>query len=221
MKQNYKLIVFSVMFLITLSNLSFSQTLLDKTLWKPVFIDDFNYPTSQLSQNWEFTFNGYNTILNTYCPQSTTWNDSRNVSTQNGICRIHISDLKNNPISAQNSPNDPVQTFEFSSAILRSKFIEPACIGATLQDHTISGYEYGMFEIRCKLPQGDAHHNSGLYPAFWMAGHNSWPPEIDAFEYNTTKNYEFFSTVHWQDQNVNPNFPYEVNCGNFYYRQNR
>ena len=39
------------------------------------------------------------------------------------------------------------------------------------------GWQYGWFEAEIKLPDGKYH-----WPAFWLTGENSWPPEIDIFE---------------------------------------
>lgn len=38
-------------------------------------------------------------------------------------------------------------------------------------------FKYGEYEIEAKLPQG-----KGLWPAFWMWGWESYPPEIDVLE---------------------------------------
>ena len=38
-------------------------------------------------------------------------------------------------------------------------------------------FTYGTFEANVMLPAG-----SGLFPAFWLFGFKTWPPEIDIFE---------------------------------------
>ena len=38
-------------------------------------------------------------------------------------------------------------------------------------------WQYGWFEAWIKLPEGKSY-----WPAFWMTGQNSWPPEIDILE---------------------------------------
>ena len=47
--------------------------------------------------------------------------------------------------------------------------------------HSTTGYRYGWFEAKIKLPKG-----KNLWPAFWMWAWDSWPPEIDIFEGYTT-----------------------------------
>lgn len=39
------------------------------------------------------------------------------------------------------------------------------------------GWQYGWFEASIKLPKGMPY-----WPAFWLSGVNTWPPEIDIFE---------------------------------------
>jgi len=48
-------------------------------------------------------------------------------------------------------------------------------------------FEYGHFEIECMLPKGN-----GQWPAFWMWGAESWPPEIDFFEAYSSKRGCYF-----------------------------
>jgi hypothetical protein len=38
-------------------------------------------------------------------------------------------------------------------------------------------FKYGWFGVEIKLPTG-----KGLWPALWLSGHDTWPPEIDVFE---------------------------------------
>ena len=42
---------------------------------------------------------------------------------------------------------------------------------------SVHNFRYGTFEIEAKLPRG-----KGLWPAFWLAPWNKWPPEIDVLE---------------------------------------
>ena len=37
---------------------------------------------------------------------------------------------------------------------------------------------------------------SGFWPAFWLNGRDSWPPEIDIMEYLTEEGWKIHSTVH-------------------------
>lgn len=64
--------------------------------------------------------------------------------------------------------------------------------------------QYGYFEIRCKVPKSLAS-----WPAFWLVSKHSWPPEIDIFEFNTSKYKDkaFASNVHWgMDKTTNKTF---------------
>ena len=51
---------------------------------------------------------------------------------------------------------------------------------------SVDTYLYGTFEFTYVLPKG--RH---LWPAIWLTGANSWPPEIDIMEGWTSKNYPF------------------------------
>lgn len=46
---------------------------------------------------------------------------------------------------------------------------------------------HGRFEVDCMLPKGKK-----VWPAFWMWGWSSWPPEIDVFEGYTNKRKSYF-----------------------------
>ena len=54
--------------------------------------------------------------------------------------------------------------------------------------------KYGYFEIRAKIPAGDA-----VWPAFWMlADDGGWPPEIDVMEGRGQRPGDIVMTTHWR-----------------------
>ena len=57
--------------------------------------------------------------------------------------------------------------------------------------------QYGYFEIRTRMPAGE-----GFWPAFWLLGVDRDPivPEIDVFEYHTTRPRDLEITVHIHDE---------------------
>ena len=57
---------------------------------------------------------------------------------------------------------------------LPEEFTIPYCVGRII---TKKSWKYGWFEAEVMLPEG-----MNLWPAFWLSGENSWPPEIDIFE---------------------------------------
>ena len=67
---------------------------------------------------------------------------------------------------------------------LPQEFTIPTAIGMI---HSKESWRYGWFEATVKLPVGQSYWN-----AFWLAGVNTWPPEIDIFEAYTHfgPNYE-------------------------------
>lgn len=60
-----------------------------------------------------------------------------------------------------------------------------------------NGYKYGIFKVDVMLPKG-----FNLHPSFWLSGIESWPPEIDMFEYYTKKN-SIEPNVHYGDSHEN------------------
>ena len=71
---------------------------------------------------------------------------------------------------------------------------------------SVDDFEYGKFEAEVMLPKG-----TGLFPAFWLYGADTWPPEIDIFEgwsrksgLYTSKGIPYFSlasNVHYGNSN--------------------
>ena len=60
------------------------------------------------------------------------------------------------------------------SSNLPEEFTIPYAVGLV---STKDSWHYGWFEANIKLPKG-----SSLWPAFWLSGAKSWPPEIDILE---------------------------------------
>jgi len=52
--------------------------------------------------------------------------------------------------------------------------------------------QHGYFEIRCKIPS-----STGFWPAFWLVSTESWPPEIDVFEFHTNEPKSISTSIHW------------------------
>ncbi len=52
----------------------------------------------------------------------------------------------------------------------------------------------GYFEITSQIPAGDA-----VWPAFWLAAADAWPPEIDIFEGRGQLPGVLAMSIHWRD----------------------
>jgi len=178
-----------------------AQCTLDKSEWTLVFEDNFNTTTSSLSQNWDFDFaDGPNRESYKMCEGcGYSCMEQNNVFVQSG--NVHFQTEKLN-----NSIQCGDKTVEYATGMLRSThddFPQSFCSASNLPEQ--GGYLYGMFEVRCKLPSTDY-----TFPAFWLTGNNSWPPEIDAFEFHGENHEQFFSSNYWGPNN-NPQ-----NCTNYY-----
>ncbi|HNQ13009.1 MAG TPA: glycoside hydrolase family 16 protein [Bacteroidia bacterium] len=63
-----------------------------------------------------------------------------------------------------------------------------------LDNYKVFDQQYGYFEIRCRIPEGPA-----LWPAFWLVSRYAWPPEIDIFEFYTSRHKrKLYSNLHWR-----------------------
>ncbi|MBX9851834.1 MAG: family 16 glycosylhydrolase [Cytophagaceae bacterium] len=169
-----------------------AQTFLDKSKWDLFKNYDFNAGDPPLSNDWAFTFPTFND-LHQWDPTYNSCNDPNNVYIQDGILHVRMQNASP-PVACDGN------TYNYTSGMLRSKYSEPSCSLGT------GGYLYGMFEIRCKMAKG-----AGMYSAFWLSGHDAWPPEIDVFEYNGRYPKLFFSTDHWFTDHCAGSTP---NCSN-------
>jgi beta-glucanase (GH16 family) len=54
-------------------------------------------------------------------------------------------------------------------------------------------FQFGYMEMRAKFPRG-----AGMWPAFWLLpSDGSWPPEIDAMEWQGGTPTIDYATIHW------------------------
>ena len=70
------------------------------------------------------------------------------------------------------------------------------------------GWQYGWFEAWIKLPKGQSY-----WPAFWLSGVNSWPPEIDIFEAYSDQGPDYdgkFLFSKMKGKRIQPNLHYGV-----------
>jgi len=136
--------------------------------------------------------------------------DASNISINASTNELYLDVAKVSPdVTCSYGPNSPKpdRTVEHTSSMIRSQhddFPFNFCNPPPPQDSPPNsppewspeeaGFLFGMFEMRAKLPS-----KADKFPAFWLGGNNGWPPEIDAFEYNSNNPNEFFST-HWWNQ---------------------
>ena len=69
--------------------------------------------------------------------------------------------------------------------------------------HSVKSYRYGWFEAKIKLSKG-----KNLWPAYWLTGFNSWPPEIDILEAYSKYNKNYGSKIGVDYWKLQPNIHY-------------
>lgn len=122
-----------------------------------------------------------------------------------------VLELKNTPKTYIKSEFPPERYYDIKN--LPDQFTIPTGIGLVT---TKIGWQYGWFETWVKLPEGQAY-----WPAIWLSGVNSWPPEIDILEaYSETgPKYDGFllfkKFLKIRDKRIQPNLHYgKVEQGN-------
>jgi beta-glucanase (GH16 family) len=137
--------------------------------WNLVFANEFGKGTTipMVANDWYM--NGYPWGHTNNLGFQWEYNDASAISVGAGNLHItanntpvwgNVADyLPPNQLMSDGNPN--YRQFNFTSGCIYSK----------------ASYLYGLFEIRCKQPPG-----KGFWPAFWMIGASSWPPEVDIFE---------------------------------------
>lgn len=96
--------------------------------------------------------------------------DTRGIETYVSNDKKLILELRHRPLEVDKSQLPDWRQGESIS----DKFQIPYAVGLVT---TKESWQYGWFEAEIKLPKGKP-----LWPAFWLTGKNSWPPEIDILE---------------------------------------
>jgi Glycosyl hydrolases family 16/Secretion system C-terminal sorting domain len=181
--------IFAFSLLLLLEHSLFSQCSLNKNSWKLVFNEEFDGSLANIETKWHIYHLQASGIDNNSIDLK------ENFSVSGGFGRFATKKLATPIWSSQYN-----KFVQYSSANIISKHDDyPYC-------NNNPGYLYGMFEMRCKFPKSD-----GIPIAYWFTGANSWPPEIDAFEWHSGAENKFFSTVHWYTN------PGKDHCGNTYW----
>ena len=88
---------------------------------------------------------------------------------------------------------------------LPDEFTIPNAIGLVT---TKQSWQWGWFSAEIQLPRGRS-----LWPAFWLSGENSWPPEIDIFEAYSKDTYDYTGRFLFKKRphiRIQPNLHYGV-----------
>ena len=161
-------LTFSSNFILAQKKEFFSGNRCDTGSWKLVFADEFNGPTLDRSiwrsygAKWEDQSDNWE-FGRTHGNEGQIYTDT-NFIFQDGILKIYTE--------------KKLATWFTASRNHTSGFIESIN----------SGFEYGKYEIKCRLPKG-----AGLWPAFWLWGGD----EIDVFEADGGDSKVFTSNTHF------------------------
>lgn len=138
--------------------------------WELVFEDNFDDMIN--TSKWFTCFDGWN---RRHGDELQYYLDN-NISIENGVLKLQAKREPDfYPIVYFDSfgiAHHSVEYFEYTSGMLQTK----------------SKFQYGLFEIRCKIPSGQ-----GLWPAFWLFGNGG---EIDIFEFNSLYPDKHYMTIH-------------------------
>ena len=219
-----KIIISSIILNLIFASLTFTkmnaQCRLDKSDYKLVFDDNMNYTNiTDLKKVWQVLpynhpnsrYFGWGGVNGEY------YDESQITFPGNGIVRLNAKHLVPPVVHTIIKPGNILETRNntFVSGMIRTRediTYDPINPNVPNWDPAMSGYRYGMFEIRCKLPATHPKDNLQFtcFPAFWL---HSAQSEIDVFEYDGSNGGNFFySSNHYDYGNQ------QLHCGNFFTR---
>jgi beta-glucanase (GH16 family) len=155
------------------------------TEYNTVFEDNFN--TKLNKTEW-----GYGQAWGEYHPDNLCQYYDNDGTLSYVINDKLVLDLRNNPKTWKLSETNDELTIKTGIGMVHSK----------------EAWRYGWFEAFIQLPEGQSY-----WPAFWLSGKHSWPPEIDIFEayshdgplYNKPRFFKWFNRP---NQKIQPNLHY-------------
>lgn len=147
--------------------------------WQLVFLDDFDtyrdIADMEARSPWQFTPDNYRTLVGNKMEDE--YYDRRNAELHDGNLHLTARPLAE-PMEYRYSIDgrDTMKLLHYESGWINLKptFHPNPALGDTARWEGNRGFQYGLFEIRCKLGGG-----LGTWPAFWLS---SGPTEIDIFE---------------------------------------
>ncbi|SES88371.1 glycoside hydrolase family 16 protein [Hymenobacter actinosclerus] len=154
--------------------------------WQLVFLEDFDtyrdVADMAARSPWQFSPDGAPTLVgNRYEDQ---YYDQAAVSLRDGYAYLTARPLPAPRTYAfQVDGRDTLKQLHFESGWLSLKpgFGANPALGDTARWPGNQGFQYGLFEIRCRFGGG-----AGTWPAFWLY---SGPTEIDVFEGDAGRSY--------------------------------
>lgn len=159
----------------------------DTTALKTTFVDNFD-TLSLYSKGgtWrtEYGYGGAGTLASRSLPnEAQIYMDADYAGTGKTALGINPFSLDKGILTITAAPTaDEAKPYlgnaAYTSGLLSSKFT--------------FAQEYGVFEVKAKLPGG-----AGMWPSFWLLPtDNSWPPELDVFEGLGTNPDNIYLTTH-------------------------
>ena len=165
--------------------------------WQLVLLDDFDtyrdVADLQARSPWKLLPDGYRTIVSNAGEDQ--YYDPRAVELHDGNLHLVARPLPEPlPYPFRLGGRDTLKLLHFESGCLTLKrdLAAQTGLGDTAHWPGNRGFQYGLFEIRCRLGGG-----AGTWPAFWLY---SGPTEIDVFE--STNSRKFSNNVHYQPANT-------------------
>jgi beta-glucanase (GH16 family) len=141
-----------------------------------IFDDEFNGNSLDLKKWYRcYPYADENVGCTNGPPLELEWYFKNNVTVSGGL--LHLTAKK-----------QPMHGYPYTSGFVVT--------GGTPTKPPGFSFQYGYMETRAKFPPG-----KGMWPAFWLLpADRTWPPEIDAMEWQGGMPLIDYATIHWGKQ---------------------